>query len=105
MSRGVSVSQSVACWKQSSLETKINSIEGVWLIKSAAVDNIATDEVFNASHTNGRSESLNLAKSMWVLPEALLTERSKEVESTLFVEVVLKEEFSGLCDLLALWHG
>jgi len=42
---------------------------------------------------------------MWILPEALLTEGAEEVESTLFVEVVLKEEFSWLCHLLVLWHG
>ena len=42
---------------------------------------------------------------MWVLPETLLTEGAKEVKSTLFVEVVLKEEFSWLRDLVVLWHG
>ena len=42
---------------------------------------------------------------MRILPKALLTERAKEVQSTLFVEVVLKEEFSWLRDLLVLWHG
>ena len=105
MSRGISVSQRVACWKQSPLEAQINSIERVWLIKSAAVDNVAANEVFNTAHSNGRSEGLNLAESVWVLPEALLTEGSKEVESTLLVKVVLKEEFSWLSNLLVLWHG
>jgi len=94
--RGVSVPHRVACWKQSSLEAEVDSIERVWLIKGTAVYDIATTEVLNATHSDGRSEGLNLSKSMWILPEALLTEGAEEVESTLFVEVVLKEEFSWL---------
>ena len=90
----VAVPDSVAGRKQCSALTKVNTEVGEGFVLSSGVCSNSADKEVDCSRSNRGGEGLDLTDLVRVLPQALLAERSEEVECTVFVKVILIEELS-----------
>ena len=91
----------------SQVETKVRE----WLVACSHVEHLTAYYVLWSSRADRAAEGLDLSNGVRVLIEALLAERAEEVESSLFIEMLLESEFvwtgidflGCLSELLGVW--
>ena len=95
MSGRVSVSDRIARRQDLPALAQIDTVVRERLVLSATVSGNSSHEEINCAGANGRGKGLYLAYLMWVLPESFLSEGSKEIESSIFIEIVLINKLRG----------
>lgn len=93
MSRRVAVADSVASRQEGPTFAEVDTEVREGFVLSSAVGRHSPHKHVDSARANGRSEGLNLAKLVRVLPESLLAERAQIVDSSVLIKVVLIEEF------------
>jgi len=90
----VPVAHRITRRQERSVLTQINAKVWERLIMRAAVWRCTTNKIVHFACTNSWSEGLNLGDRVRILPNALFAERTKEVKGTIFIHVILVNEFS-----------
>ena len=73
--------------------SKVYSKEREGFVESAAVYYLSSNEVTNASTSNGGCEAMNETELVGILPESLVSIRSKVEEDSSFIKVMVVNEF------------
>lgn len=95
VSQLISIAQRVVGWANTTVLADINTHETECLILSPAVLCTAANEaVDQATLSHRAAKGGDEAERMWVLPQSAAAQRSKIVQGTLFIEVVIEEELS-----------
>ena len=92
MADRVTIANSVVSRDASSIHSKIDSKERIWLVLSSAICDGSADKAINGALSKRAGKGLDLVDRVRVLPQSTSAHGPKVVENTVFIEVILKGE-------------